>query len=107
MAPSVAEVACRQLGFKESMLYLHMYIAAICKHDTRLRKHCMLTGSSLIDTKHTYGQGDGPIIANIACNGTEDHLLNCLFNINHGCVHDNDIVLRCSPGKMHEKCVSV
>ena len=43
----------------------------------------------------TFGEGDGPIIANVACSGTEVQLTDCVFNIIHGCVHDDDVALSC------------
>ena len=53
-------------------------------------------GATRLVANTTFGQGDGPIVANVACNGTEDQLMDCLFNITHGCVHGNDMALRCT-----------
>ena len=54
------------------------------------------TDATPLAANTTFGQGDGPIVANVACNGTEDELMNCLFNITHGCVHGNDMALSCT-----------
>jgi hypothetical protein len=56
----------------------------------------MLTGASALVANTTFGQGDGPIVANIACSGTENELLDCLVNFTHGCAHENDLALRCT-----------
>ena len=40
--------------------------------------------------------GDGPIIAKVACSGTEVQVMDCVFNVTHGCVHDDDVTLRCT-----------
>lgn len=56
----------------------------------------LLVGSTALVANTTFGQGDGPIVANVACNGTENGLMNCQFNTTHGCVHGNDMALRCT-----------
>lgn len=43
-----------------------------------------------------FGVGDGPIVANVACSGNEVQLMDCVFNIIHGCVHDDDVTLICT-----------
>ena len=95
MTPQVAQVACRQLGFAGSALHTH-----ICGHYgcSSCMSMCvvLLTGATPLVANTTFGQGDGPIVANVACNGTEDQLMDCLFNITHGCVHGSDMALRCT-----------
>ena len=56
----------------------------------------LFAGATTLTTNSTFGEGDGPIIANVACSGTEVQLMDCLFNITHGCVHTDDVTLRCS-----------
>ena len=55
-----------------------------------------LAGASALVANTTFGQGDGPIIANVACSGTQNTLMDCQFNTTHGCVHGNDMALRCT-----------
>ena len=56
-----------------------------------------IAGSTALVANTTFGQGDGPIVANVACSGTEGQLMNCTwFNTTHGCVHGNDMALRCT-----------
>ena len=56
----------------------------------------LLTGAVPLVANTTFGQGEGPIVASGACNGTEDQLMDCLYNITHGCVHGNDMAVRCT-----------
>ena len=55
-----------------------------------------LAGASALVANTTFGQGDGPIVANVACSGTQNTLMDCQFNTTHGCVHGNDMALRCT-----------
>ena len=52
-------------------------------------------GATTLAANTTFGEGDGPIVANVACSGTEVQLTDCIFNITHGCVHDDDVALSC------------
>lgn len=56
----------------------------------------MFAASTPLVANATFGAGDGPIVANVVCNGTESQLMDCLFNITHGCVHGDDLALRCT-----------
>ena len=56
----------------------------------------LLAGSTALVANTTFGQGDGPIVASVACSGTENELVDCQFNTTHGCVHGNDMALRCT-----------
>ena len=56
----------------------------------------LLIGATPLAANTTFGVGDGPIIANVACSGTEVQLMDCVFNITHGCVHEDDLALRCT-----------
>ena len=53
-------------------------------------------GSTALVANTTFGEGDGPIVANVACSGSENELMDCPFNITHGCVHEDDMALRCT-----------
>ena len=64
----------------------------------------LLAGATDLVANLTFGQGDGPIVAYVACSGTENELMDCLVNTTHGCVHEDDMALRCtatSTGKPH------
>ena len=52
-------------------------------------------GATVLAANTTFGERDGPIVANVACSGTEVQLTDCVFNITHGCVHDDDVALSC------------
>ena len=91
MTPQVAQVACRQLGYAGSVLHTCVifvnFVDIIC---------ILLAGTTPLFANTTFGQGDGPIVTNVACNGTEVQLMDCLFNITHNCVHEYDMALRCT-----------
>lgn len=55
----------------------------------------MCPGATSLAAGMSFGVGDGPIIANVACSGTEVQLTDCVFNITHGCVHNDDVTVRC------------
>lgn len=57
--------------------------------------NCFAAATPLV-ANATFGSGDGPIVANVACNGAESRLMDCTNSITHGCVHSNDIALRCT-----------
>ena len=64
----------------------------------------LFAGATDLVANLTFGVGDGPIVAYVACTGTENELMDCLVNITHGCVHEDDMALRCmatSTGKPH------
>ena len=56
----------------------------------------MFAVTTPVDANATFGLGDGPIIANVVCNGTEDLLMDCLFNLTHGCGHSSDLAVTCT-----------
>ena len=56
----------------------------------------LFAGATDLVANLTFGQGDGPIVANVACSGTENELMDCLVNTTHGCDHEDDMALRCT-----------
>lgn len=47
-------------------------------------------------TSAFYGQGTGPIFLNeLMCTGTETSLLDCPYNSDPNCVHNEDAGVRC------------
>ena len=57
----------------------------------------MFAGATALAANTNFGEGDGPIIANVVCSGTEAQLTDCVFNITHGCAHNDDVALSCVP----------
>ena len=55
----------------------------------------LLPGATALMANTTFGAGDGAIVANAACNGTETQLVDCAYSFTHGCTHGDDIALRC------------
>ena len=65
-------------------------------------------GASALVANTTFGTGDGPIVANVACSGTENELMGCLVNTTHGCIHEDDLALRCTAtntGNLSHTCI--
>ena len=47
-----------------------------------------------------FGEGNGAILLDdVACNGTEQFLVNCTHTSNHNCFHSEDVGVTC-PGEL-------
>jgi hypothetical protein len=84
-----ALVACRQLGYagggKETNNLFAEY-SVLCE---------MTTGAVAVDAS-TFGLADGPIVgSDVFCNGSENRIVDCLFDRNHICDHPDDLAVRC------------
>ena len=85
-------------------------LAMLCVHDTYLwvtlitlktitsmtQCVCILAGAAPLVATNFFGRGDGPIVGNnVMCRGDEDGIIDCMFDRNHNCGHENDVAVRC------------
>lgn len=48
-----------------------------------------------------FGKGSGTIfVDNLHCNGTEQHINNCTYEISNNCTHDDDVGVVCTGSEM-------
>ena len=90
---SEAGVICSQLGYARTGTYIsiqdHNYV--IVETTTFLS-----TGATPLVATDFFGRGDGPIVGNnVMCRGDEDQIIDCIFDRNHNCGHENDVAVRC------------
>ena len=74
----------------------NIILLQIAINKLHLSKIYILAGPTSLAASTNFGVGDGPIVARVACSGTEVQVMDCVFNITHGCVHDDDVTLRCT-----------
>ena len=56
----------------------------------------MHSGAAPLVATDFFGSGDGPIVGNnVVCRGDEDGIIDCMFDRNHNCAHENDVAVRC------------
>ena len=56
----------------------------------------MHSGAAPLVATDFFGSGDGPIVGNnVVCPSNADGILDCIFDRNHNCGHENDVAVRC------------
>ena len=72
------------------------FIFLICRNYSTSYYIYLSAGAAPLVATDFFGRGDGPIAGNnVVCRGDENGIIDCMFDRNHNCGHENDVAVRC------------